>query len=325
MRGRLLFAVHRAYPYPGGSEYYVQNMAAEAAKRGYDVTVLAHEVKPLTPNLVKTTNEYQVLNESWDLIIVHGGDVITQNVVLLNSHLIGSPILYLIIKPSESNICMHGLKHADYLGYSTSIDINHIRKHGCLDRARRVRHGIPVTEIPEIGSHSRSSNRFNIMSAGGFSPHKGMKELAEGFSQYSTDSNIHLHLFGYMDEWNAPVETSNIHVHKNYDQEHVHKFLAYNADAYVMNSFEEGFGLVLLESMLYCVPWYARANVGAVNDLREYGNVYGSIQELMEMMKQNRRKDELSRLVDSQEFLMSNHRIEHTVDDIEDVLLERYR
>ena len=38
---KILFVVHRYAPYPGGSEYYVQNMAEEMLRRGHDVYVLA--------------------------------------------------------------------------------------------------------------------------------------------------------------------------------------------------------------------------------------------------------------------------------------------
>ena len=40
---RLLFVVHRYYPFPGGSEYYTAAMAEEALSRGHDVTVLTGE------------------------------------------------------------------------------------------------------------------------------------------------------------------------------------------------------------------------------------------------------------------------------------------
>ena len=40
---KLCFVVHRYAPFPGGSEYYVQQMAEEALSRGHDVTVLAGE------------------------------------------------------------------------------------------------------------------------------------------------------------------------------------------------------------------------------------------------------------------------------------------
>ena len=122
---KILFVVHRYAPYPGGSEYYTANMAEEMLKRGHDVTVLAHEHKG-DYNGVKVSDDYQEMlgNRSWHLIIVHGGDCISQNIVHINSNNIQSSILYLIVKPSESQVCLHGLAHERFLGYSTSMDID---------------------------------------------------------------------------------------------------------------------------------------------------------------------------------------------------------
>ena len=42
---KICFVVHRYAPFPGGSEYYVQQMAEECVQRHHDVTVLAGEHK----------------------------------------------------------------------------------------------------------------------------------------------------------------------------------------------------------------------------------------------------------------------------------------
>ena len=144
---RLLFVVHRYYPFPGGSEYYVRDMAEEMLKRKHDVTVLAHEHQG-DQNGVKVSNDYNtILNQKWDLIIVHGGDVISQNVIHTYAEQMKSPVLYLIIKPSESEICIQGLKQHRFIGYGTSMDIEHIKKFKQQHKARRVRYGI----VPQIG------------------------------------------------------------------------------------------------------------------------------------------------------------------------------
>ena len=107
---RLLFVVHRYVPFPGGSEYYVRDMAEECQRRGHNVTVLANDHQG-DQNGIPVSNDYlEVLNQPWDLIIVHGADVISQNVVIANAHAIQSPILYMIIKPTESNVGLKGLK-----------------------------------------------------------------------------------------------------------------------------------------------------------------------------------------------------------------------
>ena len=123
---KLCFVVHRYAPFPGGSEYYVQQMAEEALSRGHDVTVLAGEHKG-DLNGVKVTSEVSSLINK-DLVIVHGGDVHVQNYVLSMAKNINSPILYLIIKPSDSPVCLQALKDVKYIGCSSLEDWNHVQK-----------------------------------------------------------------------------------------------------------------------------------------------------------------------------------------------------
>lgn len=318
---KLLFVVHRAYPYPGGSEYYVQNMAEEAASRGHDVTILAHET--MGGNPLKVTNDYQILMQDWHLIIVHGSDVISQNIVHANAGRIESPVLYLIIKPSESNVSLMGLSGHDYLGYSTSKDIEYLKKHDFLDRARRVRHGIPLKTDMVVPDEALMT--FNITSGGGFYPHKGMTELVEAFNR-RRKGDMHLHLFGYGMPENAPEESEFVHVYKDADLNHFQGFLAFNTDIYVMNSFEEGFGLVLLESMLYDVPWAARKGVGAVDDLARHGITYNTEDELMDRITElhDDATFSIDMINEGYQYVRSNHTIQQTVDDIEDILHERW-
>jgi len=105
---RYLFVVHRYYPFPGGSEYYVQAMAEEALRRGHEVWVFTGEHAG-DQNGVKVTSDTSILAAPWDLIIVHGGDVGVQNFVLHNATRIPSPILYLLILPSNSPVTVQAL------------------------------------------------------------------------------------------------------------------------------------------------------------------------------------------------------------------------
>lgn len=186
---KLLYVVHRYVPFPGGSEYYVRDMAEESLRRGHDVTVLAHEHKG-DQNGVKVTNDYQRLAEKWDLIIVHGGDVISQNIVHVNATQIRSPVCYMLIKPSDSDVCSHGLKYHKIIAYSTSADIEFIKRHGVQARARRIRHGI----VPEQTIREKQKMpTYTYVSAGGFYPHKAMVPLAEAFMRSSLPlSLIHI-------------------------------------------------------------------------------------------------------------------------------------
>ena len=110
MNKKICFAVHRYAPFPGGSESYVQQMAEECVQRHLDVTVVAGEHKG-DLNGVRVTNEAEGLLDK-DLVVVHGGDVGVQNFVLSNASRINSPVLYMLIKPSESPICLQEIGRA---------------------------------------------------------------------------------------------------------------------------------------------------------------------------------------------------------------------
>jgi glycosyltransferase involved in cell wall biosynthesis len=321
LMNKILFAVHRAAPFPGGSEYYVQDMAEEMTLRGHDVTILAHEIQSNEYRGVTMTNDYNVLNQSWDMIIVHGGDVITQNIVHINADKIQSPILYMIIKPSESEICQLGMKHANYLSYSTYEDIEHIKKFGYMDKARRVRHGVdPNKTIAQKGQFRQSQilSKRLIVSAGGYYPHKRMIQLADFFNRMKYPDTI-LALFGYGDG-EIPKDSDYVKVYKNTPKKVVMQAIA-DADVYIMNSSEEGFGLVLLEAMLNKTRWLSR-NIAGAKMLSEYGNIFKNDRDLecslyhifIETKKDNTK---------AFNYAMANHTITQTVNDIEDIIKEK--
>ena len=313
---RLLFVVHRYAPYPGGSEYYVQNMAEEMLRRGHQVTVLAHEHKG-DYNGVTVSNDYNdVLNQPWNLIIVHGGDVISQNIIHTYADKMKSPVLYLIVKPSESEVCVQGLKQHRFLGYSTSMDIEHIRKFNQEHKARRIRHGI----VPHEYYRANLSEKKIFVSAGGFWHHKAMTPLATAFKKAKIP-NAELHLYGYGEKELMPMENDVVSCFYGKDKDEV--LLAISAaDAYIMNSYEEGFGLVLLEAMMNKTPWYARDIAGA-KDMCYYGTTYKDEDELMELLRNHNQDDE--KVENAYNYVMANHTIQDTCNDIEDVLAETLR
>ena len=155
---KLCFVVHRYAPFPGGSEYYVQQMAEEALSRGHKVTVLAGEHKG-DLNGVKVTNEGKYLNDQ-DLVIVHGGDVSVQNTVLFNAKFINSPILYLLIKPSESSVCLQALNDVKYVGCSTLEDWKHTEKWFVQEKSRKITHGISPKDC--TGVKGVFKKKYNI-------------------------------------------------------------------------------------------------------------------------------------------------------------------
>lgn len=311
---KICFVVHRYAPFPGGSEVNVQNMAEEMLRRGHDVSVVAH-VHQGDLNGVKVSNDYSILTHRWDLIIVHGGDCISQDIVHRNAALLKSPILYLIIKPSDSLHCAHGMKMHNFLGYGTSMDIDHIKKYGQAIKARRVRYGIK----PELTIKPKSNhNGLIFVSAGGYYPHKAMVPLAEAFEKANIP-NAELHLYGY-GEGPTPKPSDRIKVFFGDSKDSVMQAMA-NADAYIMNSFEEGFGLVLLEAMMNKTPWFARDIAGA-HDMKNYGTVYKNEQELMELLSKFKRNDR--KVEDSFNYVMANHTIHDTCNDLDDIIVETF-
>lgn len=313
---KILFVAHRYYPFPGGTEYYVRDMAEECQRRGYQVTVLAHEHKG-DQNGIKVTNDYQnTLNEKWNLIIVHGGDVISQNIIHFNSKKINeiSPVVYMLIKPSESDICMNGLYNHRFISYSTSMDINHILKYNVWHKARKIRHGI----VPENTIKNKiKSNKKIFVSAGGFWRHKAMNELAVAFENSNIDAE--LHLYGYYDT-EKPGVTNKIKIFLNKEKKDIMQAIA-NADGYIMNSYEEGFGLVLLEAMFNKTPWFSR-NIAAAKDLSKYGFTYDTEDELMKKLEIFDFDDNIDLINKAYDYVSTNHSIHQTVNDIESILKE---
>lgn len=315
---RILFVVHRYAPFPGGSEYYVRDMAEEMVKRGHDVTVLAHEHQG-DLNRVKVTNDYNILNQKWLMIIVHGCDVVSQNVVLANAAIIRSPICYMIIKPSLSLTAQHGMKYAKYLAYSTSMDLEHIKSVGQEHKARRIRHGIVVEN-----SVSRLLPEWEhvpyYVSAGGFYPHKGMSALANAFEQLGP-AGTNLELFGYAD--GEMPSSDRVKSWLGLPRASVLQAIV-NSKGYILNSYDEGFGLVLLEAMINKVPCYAR-NIAGAKDMKPFVMTYENEQELFEVIKEFEALPEPTKqgiIERNYEYVMSNRTIVQTCNDIEDILAE---
>ena len=154
----------------------------------------------------------------------------------------------------------------------------------------------------------------------GFWAHKAMTPLAEAFEKFNIPY-AELHLYGYGEEHLMPKQTKKVKCFYGMDKTEV--LLAINgSDAYIMNSYEEGFGLVLLEAMMNQTPWYAR-NIAGAKDMCYHGTVYDTEEELMELLRNHKRNDK--KIEDAYNYVMANHTIQDTVNDIEDVLLETLR
>lgn len=315
----ICFVVHRYAPYPGGSEYYVQQMAEECHRRGHDVTVVAGEHKG-NLNSIHVTSEARELFGK-DLIVVHGGDVGVQNTVLHNAKNLNSPILYMIIKPSESQICLQALQDCAFIGCSAPEDWTHVKKWNVEHKAKRVIHGISPDDC--IGIKGEFRKKYNIpedkrmfLSCGGYWPNKNMIELAQTFEELNMQNSV-LVTTGYDNRHGImPKKSNNVIPLMVEDPKDVKNAIA-DADCYVMNSSEEGFGLVILESMINKTPWIAR-NIAGAKLLSNYGQVYQTQDEL-KILLQNFNRNE-SQIQIAYDYVVNNHLIKNTVNDILNII-----
>jgi glycosyltransferase involved in cell wall biosynthesis len=313
----LLYVVHRYAPYPGGSEIYVQSMAEESLRRGHQVAVLAGEHKG-DLNGVRVTSDANILLNSWDMIVVHGGDVNVQNFVLSNASRIPSPILYLLVLPSDSDVCLRALQDCAWIGCSTNADHRHAEKHGVANKAVRVRHGIKWQDcLGKPGFKQRHGiEKRMFLSCGGYWPNKAMRELANIFEVANLDDAV-LVTTGYEDRMDLmPNARGNIIPMLLDDRSEVLSAI-HDADCLLMHSYKEGFGLVLLEAMLNQTPWIARRIAGA-EVLEAHGRTYESDAELLALI---RKFDRATFDIESAYYkVTTEHLINNTVDDIEDVV-----
>ena len=315
MKKKICFVVHRYAPFPGGSEYYVQQMAEECVQRHHDVTVIAGEHKGHL-NGVRVTSDANDLQDK-DLIVVHGGDVGVQNFVLSNASRIESPMLYMLIKPSESVVCLQALKDVKYIGCSAPEDWEHVVKHGVEYKSHKVIHGI--SPIDCIGEEGKFKDKYGIpkdkkmfLSCGGYWPNKKMIELADAFRKADLKDAI-LVTTGYDNRFGImPHASENVIPLMVEDPKDIKNAIA-DADCYVMNSDAEGFGLVILESMINKTPWISR-NIAGAKLLADYGQVYDTEEELIPLL-QNFNRDN-NKVEYAYQHVIQNHLIKNTVDDI---------
>jgi glycosyltransferase involved in cell wall biosynthesis len=316
MSKRILFVVHRYAPYPGGSENYVRDMAEETLSRGHTVAVFAGEHKG-DINGVRVSSDTQILLEQWDLIVVHGGNVPLQDFVLSNCTKIPSPILFLLVMPSDTPVYQFAIEHVKYIGCDTKedwdsikSDLSHFRK------GVKIRHGIdPSISTGKHGFRAKYGidTPYMFISCGGYWPNKAMPELVSSFNQVGRE-DITLVLTGYDNRYGImPPSSPYVKTLMIDDREDVMSGIL-EADLYIMNSFTEGYGLVLLESMLNKTPWAARRIAGA-NQLSEFGFTYDNEHQLVEYMKSfNGVPDK--QVKDAYEIVTCNHTIKNVVDDL---------
>lgn len=314
---KICYVAHRYAPYPGGTEYFVQQMAEETLRRNHEV----HVFSGIHKNDLNGVKVSSVFIDDYDLVVVHGADVSNQNMIHNVSDQITSKVLYQIIKPSESELSIKGLLNHPFLGWSTQEDLDHIKKYGLLRKAINVRHGLNPQHTIQTTKYFRE--KYNIktsrmfVSAGGFYPHKAMIELYEVFKLCDFRDTT-LVLLGYENGAIPFVQPNdNVKVLIGLEHNDVLNAIA-SADLYIMNSYEEGFGLVLIEAMMNKTPWAAR-NIAGAKMMSDYGYTYEDKNELAAtIIKRFYSDDDLTNK--AYDYVMNNHTIKHTVDDIEAVL-----
>jgi glycosyltransferase involved in cell wall biosynthesis len=311
----ILYVVHRYAPYPGGSENYVKNMAEETLKRGHKVAVFAGEHKG-DYNGVQVTSDHRILFEKWDLIVVHGVDVNAQNLIYINAKQIPNPILYLLILPSHSGVARYAMSNVAYIGTSTTADLRHLTRYGVNDKARQVRHGIVKEDSlgkPGFKEKYNIKTKNMFVSSGGYWQNKAMPELVELFNAANVPDTT-LVLTGYDNRTGLmPKETEFVKPFLIDDRDDVMSAIK-EADLYILHSFSEGFGLVLLESMINKTPWAAR-NIAGAETMMNYGFTYDTDEQLINYLKEYKGKDR-DAVERAYDYLINNRLIENTVDDI---------
>ena len=315
---KILFVVHRYPPFPGGSENYVRDMAEEVVRRGHEAVVLTGEHKG-DRNGVKVTSNAEILGQKWDLIVVHGGDVGVQDFVLNRSHAIAeiSPMLFMLIIPSESETYKHACEHVQYIGCSAPEDWDWIKKKGLEKKAKRISHGIDErssTGMPGFREKYGIKTELMFLSCGGYWPNKAMHELVDTFNQVGR-WDITLVLTGYDNRYGLmPRESEYVRPLMIDDRNDVMSAIR-ESDLYIMHSHREGFGLVLLESMLNHTPWASR-NIAGGRLMSNFGFTYDKDEELLKYMRKYKTLRNTIRSENAYEYVIHNHLIRHTVDDI---------
>jgi glycosyltransferase involved in cell wall biosynthesis len=317
---KILFVVHRYAPYPGGSEYNVQRTAEECVRRGIQVTVVAGEHKGDLNGVTVTSG---VNPDDFDLIVIHGGDVSVQNLFLQNIKNFKTPVLYWLIKPSESPICLQAIKDAKYIGCSTEEDWEHVKKFGVEHKSYKIAYGIKEEDAGIVGVFKKKygipDNVKMFLSCGGYWPNKRMKELAAAFKEANLENAV-LVTTGYDNRHDLMPEASHNVIPLMIEDPAEIKDAMADAYCYIMNSDAEGFGLVLLESMLNCTPWISRDIAGA-RLMRDYGCTYDTEEDLTIILKLWQEDGwGLTRTDDAYDFVTKEHLIKNTVDDILEIL-----
>lgn len=318
---RILYCVHRYAPHPGGSENYVRDLAEATSELGHETWVFAGNPDAIL-NGVRITHNPEIIFEKWDLIVVHGGDVGLQNFVLSQANKLQSPILYLLILPSQSETCVQALKDCHYLGCSTLADWRHLAQYDMETKGVQISHGIDLSHSggmadPSLLKSLELTTPYFFLSCGGYWPNKAMGDLVEVFNGLNR-TDVTLVLTGYDNSRGLmPKESARVKPLLIEERQQVLNLMSM-AQLLILHSTSEGFGLVLLESMWNRTPWVARHLAGA-EVLAKYGQTYQTNQDLATYLEQFTRLSK-QHINDRQDQVLNHYQIKHTVAQILEIL-----
>jgi glycosyltransferase involved in cell wall biosynthesis len=282
---KITLVAHRYYPYPGGTENTVRRAAEALHQAGHDVIVYAagHQGPQ---NGVDVNFEITSLYNR-DLIIIHGAGVWVQDQIISNIKHINSPVLFWLIRPDETTSQQIAVDDAALIGWTTRYDIDCVKKRGGDEqKLHYIRHVLTEESEGSLGFKERNgiSTEKMFLSSGGFWPHKGHQELINVFEEsLSLFPDTTLVITGYTGLPHG-LHTTTDYVKVLYLENHSDVYDAMKeADLYIMNSYDEGYGLVLLESMINKTPWISRHIAGA-DDLQKWGSTYSNRDELIQCL-----------------------------------------
>lgn len=316
----IAWVVHRYYPYPGGSENNVRNIAEAMVGLGHQVLVWAPTNQGHQNGVFVTDNYGYLADPSIDLVIIHGAGPGAQNFIINNLEAINKKSIYYIIKPEETPIHIEALNKCTYVAASTPEDYDFVTRHNVLDKTINVRYGVLENEVygQKTFRHKYGlpTNKKMFLSCGGYWYNKGMKELAADFIKADRKDSF-LVTTGYNHDHNfMPQNSENVYNFILDDHRDVYNAMA-DADYYVMNSFEEGYGIVLLESMFNKLPWISR-RIAAARLFREYGVTYNTSDELVDIIKNL--DNNTFAIEEAYDFVKTNHTATQTALDFLEVL-----
>jgi glycosyltransferase involved in cell wall biosynthesis len=303
---KITIVVHRYYPYPGGSENNVRRAAEALQQAGHDVCVYAggHQGPQ---NGVDVNYDISSLYNR-DLVIIHGAGVWIQDQIIKNINHINSPIAFWIIRPDTSYEQALAIRDSDLIGWGTQYDIDRVSREGdeYLHKLCHIPYILSEDSIGKPGfkkKHGIETERM-ILSSGGFWPHKGHQELINVFEENLNDHpNTTLVITGYTGaDHNLSYTSNQVKILYLPEMSDVYNGML-EADLYVMNSYDEGFGLVLLEAMQNKTHWISRHIAGA-DTLKDWGVTYTDTDGLKAALKTDQSKSDLQ---NAYAYVLENH------------------